>query len=637
VLLGEPHHDGSLRYVPDPAPRVGDVVPVRVHVPHLTDGSPGADQVFLRVVRDGEPHISAAAVEGVDDAGTWWSAELRALNAVNSYRFLLSGPRAPMRWLNGAGVHARDVTDASDFRVLTTGAAPDWIADQVVYQVFPDRFARSARVPAGGSRDLPDWAMPAGWDEPVVHRGPTTPRQLYGGDLDGVLEHLDHLRTLGATTLYLTPVFEARSNHRYDAVSFDQVDPLLGGRAALARLLDAAHGCGLRVVGDLTTNHTGQEHAWFRAAQAHPDRIEADFYRFWEHPDHFDTWLGERTLPRLDHRSAALRERLYEGADSVVARWLRAGLDGWRIDVANMTGRMGTTDVAADVARKLRETAVAVRPDAWVLAEHGHDASLDLIGDGWHGTMDYAGFTRPVWTWLGPAGDPDAVAHELTYLGLPIGIPVLPGEAVVAAMRDFHAAMPWSSWTASTSHLDSHDTPRFRTLTGGGRDGGVDIAGRGRARHLVGLALQMTMPGVPSVFAGDEIGLTGVDGEHARTPFPWHRPESWDAPTFDAYRAWIALRHDHVALRRGGLRWAHVGTDSVTFLREHPEQRVLVHAARAAHQPVDLPLAALGLRDTTQIVPLAGERARAGEGGMVRLPSSGPAAHVYLVDGSASA
>ena len=107
---------------------------------------------------------------------------------------------------------------------------------------------------------------------------------------------------------------------------------------------------------------------------------------------------------------------------------------------------------------------------------------------------------------------------------------------------------PWAAWSASTLHLDSHDTPRFRTVVGGGASGWVDHEGRGRARHLVGLALQMTMPGVPAVFAGDELGLTGVDGEHSRTPFPWSRTAEWDEPTVDAYRRWIARRRRLVRL-----------------------------------------------------------------------------------------
>jgi alpha-glucosidase len=163
---------------------------------------------------------------------------------------------------------------------------------------------------------------------------------------------------------------------------------------------------------------------------------------------------------------------------------------------------------------------------------------------------------------------------------------------------------------------------------GGGVSGGVSA--EGRDRHRVGLALQLTLPGVPALFAGDEIGLTGVNGEHARTPFPWDRPESWDAPTLEAYRSWIALRRDHVALRRGGLRWVHAGEDSMSFLREHPDQRVLVHLSRAAHPTVRLPLAALGLTSVDELRPLAGS-AVSGSGDAVELPSGGPAAHAYLL------
>jgi alpha-glucosidase len=141
----------------------------------------------------------------------------------------------------------------------------------------------------------------------------------------------------------------------------------------------------------------------------------------------------------------------------------------------------------------------------------------------------------------------------------------------------------------------------------------------------------MAMPGVPAIFAGDEIGLTGVDGEHSRTPFPWQQGRTWDRETLDAYQTWIRLRREHVALRRGGLRWVHAGRDCLTFLREHPEQRVLVHAARAAHHPVDLPCVALGLDTPAQLTTLAEEPVLPGPSGAIRLPSSGPSAHAYLL------
>ncbi|PWD49508.1 alpha-glycosidase [Serinibacter arcticus] len=598
--LRDPHHDGSVRFVAPGPHALGDDVRLTVLVPDLADGREGAERVVLRSLRDGEPHLAPAA-PGERTAGSrWWTVEMRLVNPVMRYRFFLGGPDGGYRWLNAEGVHARDTSDGADFVLNAVATPPDWVVDQVAYQIFPDRFARSSP-----DTPRPVWADEVSWETPVIGSGPGVERQWYGGDLDGIAARLDHVVALGAGVIYLTPVFEGRSNHRYDAVTFDRVDPALGGDAALRRLIDAAHARGLRVLGDLTTNHTGREHEWFLAAQADADAPEAAFYRFREHPDDYVAWLDVPSLPKLDHAGEEIRRRLYRGPDSVVGRWLLAGLDGWRIDVANMTGRLGADDLAHEVAREIRATMHAIDPEAWLLAEHGHDAGGDLVGDGWDGTMDYQGFTRPLWVWLN-GGAPGAAAaaeaagtgprpveHGLDFLGLPADVPVLPATAVTATMREVHAAMPWAAQAASTLHLDSHDTPRFRTVVGGGTDGTVDRSGAGRRRHLLGLALQLTMPGVPSIFAGDEIGLTGINGEHSRTPFPWD-PAAWDAPTWDAYRTWVALRADNVALRRGGLRWAHVGADSITYLREHPEQRVLVHVARADGEEVRLPLDLLG-------------------------------------------
>jgi alpha-glucosidase len=619
----DPHHDGSPTYVEGAGARLGDEVTLRVRVPHTADGAPGASRVVLRAVRDGEPAVSSAEQVSTDDAGTWWEARLRLVNRVTSYRFLVSRGPDDYRWLTATGVHARDVADAGDFRISTDHLLPDWVPDEIGYQVFPDRFGRT-----GTGAPVPDWAIPCEWDQPVVHKGPDVPYQWYGGTLDGVAEHLDHLDGLGATLLYLTPVFEAWSTHRYDAVSFDRVDPLLGGDEALERLAAAVHDHGLRLVGDLTTNHTGEHHDWFVRALADPSSPERSFYRFSdEYPHGYAAWLDIPSLPKLDHTSAEMARRLYAGPDSVVAHWLRRGLDGWRVDVANMTGRFGGDDLAHQVAQEIRRTIREVSPDAWLLAEHGHDATADLTGPGWHGTMDYAGFTRPLWCWLnGGAPGGDGLPHGLDYLGLPVDVPVLPASAAVATMREVHGSIPWTSWQGSTMHLDSHDTPRFRTVTGGGTDGGVDRDGRGRDLHLVGLALQMTMPGVPVVFMGDEIGLTAVDGEHARTPYPWDRPETWDQPTLEAYRRWIALRREHVALRRGGLRWLDAGEDSMTFLREHPDQTLLVHAVRRPCAAVELPAHALG--PDARVTGLAGPAAEIAAGTLTLPGETGVSLHV---------
>lgn len=630
-MLRNPHHDGSPAFAA-PGPRhLGDVVRLRVLVPDLEDGSPGAQHVVLRSVRDGEPELTAATPAGRCGRTTWWCVDMPLVNRTTRYRFFLATADGGYRWLTAEGVHARDVSDAGDFLIQADDHPPDWVADQVAYQIFPDRFASS-----GIERETPAWAERQEWSGAVRNGGKRVSHHWFGGDLDGVVARLDHVVALGATTIYLTPVFEGRSNHRYDAVTFDRVDPVLGGDEALERLIVAAHERGIRVLGDLTTNHTGSAHEWFLAAQADASSPEAGFYRFRSHPHDYVSWWDIPSLPKLDHANPELRRRLYEGPGSIVARWLRAGLDGWRIDVANMTGRLGGDDLAQDVARRIRRTMTEVNPEAWLLAEHGHDASADLLGDGWDGTMDYQGFTRPLWVWLNGGArigvDADAIPHGLDFLGLPIDIPVLPAASAVGTMRDVHARMSWAAQNASTLHLDSHDTPRFRTVAGGGTEGWVDRAGHGRTRHLLGLALQMSMPGVPSVFAGDEIGLTAANGEHARTPMPWDASE-WDAPTLEAYRTWIALRRDHVALRRGGLRWVHAGTDSLTFLREHPDERVLVHVVRpavgdpAAQDRVRLPAALLQADGAATLV---GDDL-ATEGDEVVLPTA-VGAHAWRLD-----
>ncbi len=651
VLLDLPHHDGSPLYVSTRSPAAASTVTLRVRVPHAHR----AKQLVVRAVRDGEPALVAAAVQSEDEHGTWWAADVVLHNPVTSYRFFLEGAPGtpvPYGWLNATGLHHRDVPDAADFVLSSHASAPEWVEDAVVYQVFPDRFARSSSAPPVDAEGVPPaWAAPARWDDPVLPRdqdGRDVEAQWFGGDLDGVTEHLDHLVDLGVTCLYLTPVFEGRSNHRYDASSFDQVDPVLGGTAALARLTAAAHERGLRVIGDLTANHTGAGHEWFAAAQADPQAPSAAYYRFREHPHDYVAWLDVPSLPKLDHSAGTLRDALYRGRDSVVGRWLHdpVALDGWRIDVANMTGRYADVDdahaVARDVRATMREAEQETGRETWLLAEHGHDAGADLVGDGWHGTMNYAGFTRPVWTWLrpGPTTPASSGTDRITFLGLPIEVPRLSGRATARTMDDFRSGMPWRAWQASSTQLGSHDTARVRTVLGGGEgypaDGGPSggaLAGtrraeRARALHHVGLALLMTLPGVPTVFAGDEIGLTGVNGEHARTPFPWDRPETWDAATLEAYRSWIGVRREHVALRRGGFRWVAVQDDALTFLREHEEGTVLVHVARAAHPPVEIDVAVLGTRSARRLVgegPV-GQSERA-----LTLSCAGPAARVYLL------
>lgn len=215
--FANPHHDGSPLYVSNSHPSLGDTATIRLRVHAQTP----EQAVWVRAVHDGEPVRVQARLERADANERWYAAELTIHNPMVNYRWLVVEPNG-YRWLTDRGVFDRDVSDAGDFRITTHPAPPGWTEQAVVYQIFPDRFARSA---AAAARPLPQWAMPTNWDQPPSAGGLASAKELYGGDLSGVAEHLDYLEHLGVNTVYLTPFFACNSVHRYDANSFSSFDP----------------------------------------------------------------------------------------------------------------------------------------------------------------------------------------------------------------------------------------------------------------------------------------------------------------------------------------------------------------------------------------------------------------------------
>lgn len=556
---------------------------VRLRVPR----SWPVDAVVVRQVWDAEPRSVVAYVLRETDDAVWFEADLEQHNPTNHYRWMVYGPKG-YHWVTGAGVVNHDPRDDTDFRTTITPPAAEWLQDAAIYQIYPDRFATSGR-----DFGTPEWAEVCTWDDPVDGRGRISARQFFRGDLFGAIEHLDYIKGLGFNAIYLTPIFPAGSSHRYDATTFDHVDPLLGGDEALEALVAAAHERGLRVIGDLTTNHTGVTHEWFQTAINNPDSPERGFYFFSDaEPYGFAVWLGARNLPKLDLRNEELRRRLVSGPDSVVGKWLRPGkFDAWRIDVGNMTGRYKDIDVNADVARETRKTALEVNPDAVVIAEHGHDATRDLAADGWMSIMNYSAFTKPLWAWLNNGFD-----RQDNFWGLPIHPwPSVDGVNIVEGMRDYTASVPWTIAINQANLLASHDTPRL-----------ISIANGDVGRVKAGSGIVFTWLGVPMVWMGEEIGMTGDWGEDGRKPMPWHKPDTWNTDLLEWYSALGALRQEHEALRRGGLRWVYVAPDVIAYVRETTNERLLAVAARAHHEAFNISRAGLGIAVGSELLPLIG-------------------------------
>ena len=605
------HHDGSALYVERTDWRLAGSARVRVRVPHEDD----IEAVALRYTHDGEQTCKPLERERRNSVESWWAGDIPLTNPLVSYRFLLSRGGNADAWLNATGVHGHDTPDADDFVLRSDATYPEWPVRSVVYQVFPDRFATSGVV-----TNTPEWARRRSWGD--LPQGPDWSSELFGGDLYGAAEHLDHIARLGADVVYLTPIFTARSAHRYDAATFDEVDPLLGGADALRTLNEQARGWGMRVMGDLTLNHCGIAHTWYQNALAVADAEERGYFYFERGPDGTEraaTWLGVNSLLKLNYSSSRLRHEMYGGSESVARKWLRGdvGMDGWRIDVANMAARHSGHDVSHEVSMEFVDSCTAEKHDAYVVGEHFQDGRNDLCKGGWHGIMAYSAFTRPVWAWLRaetlPAEFPES------FLGSAFGVPKRDGLSMVAAMRAFTAGVPFDAVLRSWLILDSHDTPRFHVLTG-------DVG-----RTKVGVGLQMTLPGVPMVWMGDESGMGGVScGEDSRRPMQWDDESGWDNELLGWYRQCIALRRSSDALAVGSLRWLHVGADVVVYLRETADDRLLCCASRAVHAAVQLPSAVLQCERISTVLgesmTLLGDR--------VVLPSGGPAFHAWRLDGA---
>lgn len=482
------------------------------------------------------------------------------------------------RWLAADGEHAFLPAEAQMFRAAHE-TPPDWVRDQVFYQVFPDRFARAGDAPelegriAWGGRPQPMVAK--AWGEPIDDgHGPAT---FYGGNLDGLVERLDHVaQTVGATALYLNPVFASASNHRYDTEDYERVDPLLGGDAALVRLADTLRARGMRFVLDAVVNHTGTNHPWFNRWGNHDTLGAAQSADSpWRRWYAFETdgtpvgWKCHASLPVLDYAHPQVQQAVYAGPDAVLRRWLRppVAADGWRLDVIHMLGEGRGAHRNAEHVRAIRRAIKDENREAYVLGEHFGEATRWLQGDQEDGAMNYHGFTLPVWQWLADAGDPARLATA-------------DFDAWLTRAR---ASIGHEQQLAQLNLLGSHDTMRIRTRFGGDA-----------ARVGLAMTLLFAYAGVPCVYYGDELGMEGGPDPDCRRCMDWSGA-SWDRGLLDHVGGLASLRRARKEWRRGAIATLAHGADWIAFARYTERAATVVVANRGAAVEAALPVGALPL------------------------------------------
>ena len=581
------HHDGSEKYVSSLHPRLGDTVRLRLRMAH----NASVNRVILRTFPDGEQAFGIMQQTTMQAPAQWWEIDLPIAEPLTHYRFIIDA--ADGLWHYTAAGPSRYVPlDATDFRILADYQPPAWLESAVFYQIFPDRFANGDPTNdpqpddyeyRGQSPKTYPWEAPPDKEQffPLV---------FYGGDLAGINSRLDYLADLGINALYLNPLFHALSNHKYDVADYERVDSHFGGNEALGSLRQALSARGMRYILDIVPNHCGYWHPWFQTALTNPEAPETGFFTFNRHPDDYTTWLGVWVLPKLNYRSHELRHRIYQGTEAVFRSWLRPpySADGWRVDVANMLGRQGATQIGLEISRGIRQAVKETRPDAYLMGENFFDATAQLQGDQWDGIMNYGGFTQPLWYWLSRFTQG---AHGFNEI---MSGPQWPSEAVVGMWQSRMAAVPWAIALQQYNILDSHDTPRIRTLIG-----------ENDALHRLAVALLLTFPGVPGLYYGDEIGMTDVPDLGARGCMVWDESRQ-DRSLHDYYKRLIHFRRNSTALQRGGFQVLLVEPDTIAYQRESIEGRVIVvaHRAEAPRPAGGLPVAHAGVTNGTRFVDL---------------------------------
>jgi alpha-glucosidase len=613
--LGSVHHDGSARFASQLTPAYGDLTTIFLR---MNRAAP-IEQVVLRYFPNGEQAFLPMKPDRDEGHVRWWTTTLPMMEPVVHYRFVLQAADG-IWWYSAAGVSDFEPLDNTDFRILVDYQRVEWLEDAVFYQVFPETFANgdpSNDVQPGDFEIQGQQPKTYAWGEELP---PDANRSLsyFGGDLPGLIQRLDYIQELGISALYLNPVFTAYSPHRYDVADYDNVDPHLGGNQALGDLRMALSQRQMRYLLDIVPNHCGFMHDWFRTAQADPNAPEAEFFTFYRHPDEYESWLGVWRLPKLNYHSQELRDRIYRKPDSLFRKWLQApyAADGWRVDVGNMLGRQGRTQLNAEITRDIRDAVKETRPDAYLMGENFFDASPQLQGDQYDGVMNYMGFGDPLLHWLrGYRQDAWGFEGE-------IASPHFSTHALEASWRTRRASIPWVIALQQFNLLGSHDTSRLRTMLG-----------EDDALHRLAVVLLMTFPGVPCIFYGDEIGLTDVPVMKSRGCMPWDESE-WNQDLRAFYQSLIQLRRGSPILQSGGFQVLAVEEDTLAFQREDASGRVIViaHRAESPRPAGPLPVADGGIVDGTRFTEhFSGSRAVV-SAGHLPLPALPRGATIWKTD-----
>ena len=518
------HSDNTKLFMTPETPILGKKVEVKIRVKNNTE----VKKIILQRKYNGETVLRQSSESYIRKDFRYYVFELEVNEPVIQYRFIIE-TNEKLYFYNQVGIFDYYTLDCFDFKIIADQYMPKWVRQSVFYQIFPDRFYNGNKdndvqdgqfIYDGHKSQKKDWNAPL---EPYEKTGNLN---FYGGDLEGITEKIEYLQELGVTALYLTPIFEAPSSHKYDCTDFEQVDPHFGGNKALQELVENLHKKGMKIILDISINHTGITHSWFK-----------------EHPEYYgkkvngetEFWCGVKTLPVLSYENQELHDVIYKNEDSILKRYVKEPfyIDGWRFDVGHNVGRLNGYQGYQALWRNIRTNLKEQNKELYLMAEHWGDASEYLQGDMWDGTMNYFGFYRPITKYF----DVKDVAYtwQMEYS--------LPKKDTANRCKteivQYYGRIPGQLQDYLLNSLSSHDVMRLGDFTK-------------EETFISAMILQFLFKGTPCVYYGEENGLEGVKSftEGNRVPMEWDLGKA-NAKIRNIYKKMIELRKTNPVLQEG--------------------------------------------------------------------------------------
>ena len=624
--------DGTGNYVIPPEPKKNEKIRLRFRT-----AKDDVDQVFLLV---GEQSYE---MEKKETRGTfdYYEMEWQLGEKEFHYGFQVS-KGGEVKYFNRCGVSGNR-EEFYSFMITPGFSTPDWAKGAVMYQIFVDRFYNGDRtndVETGEYAYIGEHSVRVeDWSKYPAFMGV---REFYGGDLKGVLEKIDYLQELGVEAVYFNPLFVSPSNHKYDIQDYDYIDPHYGkivvdegntlpdwennnmnaskyiSRVTDKRNLEASneffihfveevHKKGMRVILDGVFNHCGSFNKWMDAERIYENQygyekgafVDANspyrhFFKFynqnaWPYNDDYDGWWGHKTLPKLNYEES---RQLYDYILNVGRKWVSPpyNADGWRLDVAADLGQ--SEDFNHQFWRDFRTAVKEANPEAIILAEHYEDAGSWLMGDQWDTIMNYSAFMEPV-TWFLTGMEKHSDERRGDLLGN--------AQAFVDAMVYHMSRFQYPSLMVSMNELSNHDHSRFLTRTnqtvGRTASMGAEAANQNVNKGIMRAAvmIQMTWPGAPTLYYGDEAGVCGWTDPDSRRTYPWGKE---DLELIEFHRYMTGIHRKIPAIRKGAVKPLLAGYQKIAYGRMYGKyQAVVVISNSPDSQTMDIPVWQLGVTD----------------------------------------